>query len=61
MPLKSKRPRIAPLDPPYGEPAQAALDALGPPIQLFRVLARRPELARAIAGWGGYYLSRKSR
>ena len=63
MPLKSKRPRIAPLDPPYDEPAQAAqaaLDALGPPIQLFRVLARRPELARAIAGWGGYYLSRKS-
>ena len=64
MPRKSKQeqrhPRIAPLEPPYDDQAQAALNALGPPIQLFRVLARRPELARGIAGWGGYYLSRKS-
>ncbi|GGR62780.1 hypothetical protein GCM10010197_32600 [Nocardioides luteus] len=30
------------------------------PIQLFRVWARRPALARAIAGWGSYYFSRRS-
>jgi alkylhydroperoxidase family enzyme len=60
MPLKSKQPRISPLEPPYDEPAQSALDALGPPIALFRVLARRPELAHAVASWGRYYLSRKS-
>ncbi|MET9914081.1 carboxymuconolactone decarboxylase family protein [Streptomyces sp. NPDC006476] len=29
-------------------------------IQLFRVWARRPELARSIAGWGSYYFSRRS-
>jgi alkylhydroperoxidase family enzyme len=60
MPLKSKHPRIAPLEPPYDALTADALDLLGPPIQLFRVLARRPERARGIAGWGGYYLSRKS-
>jgi hypothetical protein len=57
---KSKRPRIEPLDPPYSEDEAAALAMLGPPIQLFRVLARRPDLAHAVAGWGRYYLSRRS-
>ena len=60
MPLKSKQPRIAPLEPPYDDAADAALELLGPPIQLFRVFARRPELARGIVGWGSYYLSRRS-
>jgi alkylhydroperoxidase family enzyme len=60
MPRKTKRPRIEPLQPPYDEGASAALPLLGPPIQLFRVFARRPKLARGIAGWGSYYLSRRS-
>ncbi|MFC7496508.1 MULTISPECIES: carboxymuconolactone decarboxylase family protein [unclassified Nocardioides] len=60
MPLKSKQPRIAPLEPPYDEEAAAVLERLGPPIQLFRVWARRPELAHGVAGWGSYYLSRRS-
>jgi alkylhydroperoxidase family enzyme len=60
MPLKSKQPRIVPLEEPYGPDEAAALERLGPPIQLFRVLARRPELAGGVAGWGSYYLSRKS-
>jgi alkylhydroperoxidase family enzyme len=60
MPLNPKQPRIAPLEPPYSAEAAAALAPLGPPISLFRVWARRPELARGIAGWGQYYLSRQS-
>lgn len=60
MPLKSKQPRVAPVEPPYDEETARALDLLGPPIQLFRVFARRPELAQGIAGWGHYYLSRRS-
>ncbi|MFF7476888.1 carboxymuconolactone decarboxylase family protein [Streptomyces sp. NPDC008092] len=61
MPLKSKQPRIEPLSPPYGEGAREALELLGhSPVQLFRVWARRPELARSIAGWGSYYFSRRS-
>lgn len=60
MPLEQKQPRIEPLDPPYNPEVSATLALLGPPIALFRVLARRPELARAIAAWGGYYLSAKS-
>jgi alkylhydroperoxidase family enzyme len=60
MPRISKQPRIEPLEPPYDDETAAALELLGPPIQLFRVLARRPELARGIAGWGHYYLSRRS-
>lgn len=35
------------------------LERLGPPITLFRVLARRPERATGISGWGSYYLSRR--
>jgi alkylhydroperoxidase family enzyme len=60
MPRKSKQARIEPLEPPYDDETAAALELLGPPIQLFRVFARRPELARGIAGWGHYYLSRRS-
>jgi len=60
MPRKAKQPRVAPLEPPYDDETAAVLDLLGPPIQLFRVFARRPELARGIAGWGHYYLSRRS-
>jgi alkylhydroperoxidase family enzyme len=59
MPLKSKHPRIAPVEAPYDGETAAGLDQLGPPIQLFRILARRPDRARAIAGWGSYYLSRR--
>jgi len=60
MPLNSKQPRVEPLEPPYDDETAAALDLLGPPIQLFRVLARRPDLARGISGWGSYYLSRRA-
>ena len=47
-------------DRPYDADQAEALGLLGPPIALFRVLARRPELARALSGWGRYYLSRRS-
>jgi alkylhydroperoxidase family enzyme len=60
MPRNPKQPRIAPLQPPLDAEAAAALELLGPPIGLFRVWARRPALARGIAGWGRYYLSRQS-
>jgi alkylhydroperoxidase family enzyme len=60
VPLFSKQARIPPVEPPYDAETAATLDLLGPPIQLFRVLARRPDLARGVAGWGGYYLSRRS-
>jgi hypothetical protein len=30
----------------------------GPPLDLFRLFARRPARARGILGWGRYYLSR---
>jgi len=60
MPRKAKQPRIPPLEPPYDAQAAAALATLGPPIQLFRVLARRPDRAHAVASWGRYYLSRQT-
>jgi alkylhydroperoxidase family enzyme len=60
MPRNSKHPRIAPLEPPYDDEAAAALDLLGPPIQLFRVWARQPGLAHGIAHWGRHYLSSRS-
>lgn len=60
MPLKSKQPRIAPLEPPFDAEAAAVLDELGPPVQLFRVWARRPDLAHGVASWGRYYFSRRS-
>lgn len=47
------------MSPPYDEQTRAALEPLGPPLALFRVFARRPERARAIQGWGRYYLSRQ--
>lgn len=60
MPRNSKRPRIEPLEPPYDAKQTEALERLGPPISLFRVLARRPDLARGVSGWGRYYLSTQS-
>jgi hypothetical protein len=51
---------VSPVEPPYTDDVQAALDELGVPIQLFRVFARRPAMATALAGWGRYYLSRAS-
>jgi len=59
MPRFSKQ-RVAPVEPPYDEETAAALAALGPPIALFRVLARRPERAYGVHGWGRYYLSRRT-
>jgi alkylhydroperoxidase family enzyme len=53
-------PRISPVEPPYDEETAAALEPLGPPIALFRLLARRPDRARGVHGWGRYYLSRRS-
>lgn len=57
---RPSRPRVRPVEPPYDEGAAAALALFGPPIALFRVFARRPDRARAIHGWGSYYLSRQS-
>ncbi|GAA4256723.1 carboxymuconolactone decarboxylase family protein [Dactylosporangium darangshiense] len=51
--------RPAPVEPPYDTETADALSALGPPIALFRLLARRPERARAVHGGGSYYLSRR--
>lgn len=56
----AKQPRIAPVTPPYDAETAAALDALGPPLALFRLFARRPDRARAIHGWGAYYLSKRT-
>lgn len=53
-------PRIAPLEAPFDEASAAAIEELGPPIALFRLLARRPDRAHGIHGWGSYYLSRRS-
>lgn len=63
MPRFSKRPdvpRVKPVEPPYDAETAAALEALGPPLTLFRVFARRPDRAHAIHGWGSYYLSRRT-
>ncbi|HEX2316348.1 MAG TPA: carboxymuconolactone decarboxylase family protein [Thermomonospora sp.] len=60
MPRFSKQPRLVPVEPPYDAGTAAALEPMGPPIALFRILARRPERARAIHGWGRYYLSRRT-
>jgi alkylhydroperoxidase family enzyme len=50
--------RIAPVQPPYEPDVAEVLQALGPPLDLFRLFARRPARARGILGWGRYYLSR---
>ena len=55
---KSNQPRVEPVEPPYDDATAAALEPLGPPIALFRLFARRPDRARAIHGWGRYYLFR---
>jgi alkylhydroperoxidase family enzyme len=60
MPLISKHPRLAPVEPPHPPEVAAALDALGPPLALFRLFARRPERALAIHEWGRYYFSKRS-
>src|SRR5207253_697060 len=44
-------PRIAPAD--------AALPAMGPPINLFKLFARNLPMAEAMTGWGSYELSRR--
>ena len=53
------QPRVDLAEPPHDDDTAAALAALGPPIALFRAFARRPDRARAIHGWGSYYLSRR--
>ena len=56
---QNTRPRVAPVAPPYDADTAAALEALGPPLGIFRVFARRPVRAHGLAGWGRYYLSRR--
>ncbi|WP_030144829.1 carboxymuconolactone decarboxylase family protein [Spirillospora albida] len=58
--IQKQAPRVTPLEPPYDDTTREALDLLGPPIALFRTLARRPERARGMHGWGSYYLSRRT-
>ena len=54
-----KRPRVEPVGAQHDEATRDALTALGAPIALFGVFARRPDRAHAIANWGRYYLSRQ--
>jgi alkylhydroperoxidase family enzyme len=53
-------PRIAPLQPPYDQDADAQLASMMPvgqsPIALFRVFARNLPMTRAMHGWGRYLL-----
>ncbi|WP_345430448.1 carboxymuconolactone decarboxylase family protein [Actinoallomurus vinaceus] len=63
MPRFSKQtlvPRLTPVEPPYDPETAQALRALGPPLALFRIFARRPERAEGIRQWGRYYMSRRS-
>jgi alkylhydroperoxidase family enzyme len=39
--------------------ADRALEAMGPPINLFKLLARNRPMAEAMIGWGGYELGRQ--
>jgi hypothetical protein len=47
------------VSPPYDAETAAALEVLGPPLAIFRLMARRPDRAQGIASWGRYYLSRR--
>ena len=56
-------PRIAPLEPPYpdavGRQLERMMPAGVPPIALFRTFVKHLPMAEAMAGWGGYELSRR--
>lgn len=39
--------------------ADAALESMGPPINLFKLFARNLPMAEAMTGWGSYELSRR--
>lgn len=39
--------------------ADAALEAMGPPINLFKLFARNLPMAEAMTGWGSYELSKR--
>src|SRR5438128_12583438 len=41
------------------ELAEESLEAMGPPINLFRLFARNVPMAEAMAVWGSYELSRR--
>ncbi|MFF5210411.1 carboxymuconolactone decarboxylase family protein [Streptosporangium sp. NPDC000396] len=63
MPRFSKQtlpPRLQPVEPPYDVETAEVLKALGAPLTLFRIFARRPERARGIHEWGRYYMARRS-
>ncbi|WP_158890040.1 carboxymuconolactone decarboxylase family protein [Amycolatopsis anabasis] len=56
--------RIPPLEPPYEAETQELLESLmprgtgHPPLALFRMFARKPDLVRSMMPWGGYELGR---
>ncbi len=50
-------PRLRPVEPPYDGATDDLLAAMGGPLQIFRLFARKPERANAILQWGRYYLS----
>lgn len=52
-------PRLSPVEPPYDPVTSTALEALGPPLAVFRLFVRKPARAQAIHAWGRYYLSRQ--
>ena len=39
--------------------AETALEAMGPPINLFRLFSRNVPMAEAMTGWGSYELSKR--
>jgi alkylhydroperoxidase family enzyme len=56
-------PRISPVQPPYeqsvGDRLSAMMPAGVPPILLFRTFVKNLPMAEAMAGWGGYELSKR--
>jgi alkylhydroperoxidase family enzyme len=50
--------RIEPLTPPYEPDVADALDRMGPPIGLFRMMVRNVPMASAMQVWGRYELGR---